>query len=348
MGSSFSLSFGKKTDNYIMRFDEIKRIEESFLDDGIPEQTYMITGIRGSGKTSLLTYIMKNFSLYDDWIVIDLNDEKDMLESLASELYENIKVKSLFVKKELSFSFNGITFKLEGETPIPSVETLIKRLLDRIKNKNKKVLITVDEVVNNEYMKIFVKTYQSLIRLDYPVFLLMTGLYDNINKLQDDKSLTFLYRAPKIYMNSLSLIQVSLFYKNILKISEEESIKLAKLTNGYAYAYQVLGYLVEKEENHKLTQTVLDNYKMYLSEMVYEKIYSELSKKEQEILNSFNTNEEIEIKTILKRINKDFSYFSVYRDRLIKKGIIESPTYGTIKFSLPLFNDFLKIKSNYF
>ena len=41
-------------------------------------------------------------------------------------------------------------------------------------------------------------------------------------------------------------------------------------------------------------------------------------------------------------MNEDSKYISVYRDRLIKKGVLMSKTYGMIEFALPRFYDFLK------
>lgn len=37
------------------------------------QQIYMITGVRGSGKTVMLTDISKHFRKDKDWIVIELN-----------------------------------------------------------------------------------------------------------------------------------------------------------------------------------------------------------------------------------------------------------------------------------
>lgn len=64
-------------------------------------------------------------------------------------------------------------------------------MLDVVKKKGKRVLLTIDEVDNSNQLKEFVQIYQSLIRLDYPLMLLMSGLYDNIFRLQNEKALTF-------------------------------------------------------------------------------------------------------------------------------------------------------------
>ncbi|MBQ7641736.1 MAG: ATP-binding protein [Acholeplasmatales bacterium] len=342
MSNPFILTFGKKPNQYISRPKAIQRIIESFTSTPSPEQIYMITGIRGSGKTVTMTAISKELQEHEDFIVVDLNSDKDLLEGLASELYQNSKINMIFTKKEFSFSFKGISFSIEGATPVLTVETLIKMMLEKIQKKNKKVLITIDEVTNNGYMKIFAKTFQALVRQDLPVYLIMTGLYENISKLQDDKTLTFLYRAPKIYLESLNISSIAFSYKNIFNISDEQALKMANLTNGYAYAYQVLGYLVY-ENNGIIDDMVINNFDQYLQEFVYDKLWFELSTVEKNIMKNFPEGE-ISTKDLISKIEMDNSYFSMYRDRLIKKGIIYSPSYGKVKIVLPRFYNYIKSK----
>lgn len=342
MENPFMISFGKQPESFIVRAKDSKTIIDDFLKEKASNQVYIITGLRGSGKTVLLSSITNEFIKLDDWIIIDLNSEKDLLEGLASELYQNTKVKSLFLKKEFSFSFKGISFSIEGERPILTVETLIKVMLDKIKSKNKKVLITIDEVISNKYMKDFVKTFQSLMRFDYPVYLLMTGLYENILDIQNEKTLTFLYRAPKIYLSALNISSIASSYKKIFNVDDDTAYKLADVTKGYAYAYQVLGYILYNKGNVELDDDFYSMYDQYLQEYVYEKVWSELSNQEQIILKSFGTNKKVKIEDILKRINKTNSYFSLYRQRLIKKGILIAPTYGYLQFTLPRFYEYIR------
>lgn len=205
-------------------------------------------------------------------------------------------------------------------------------------------MITIDELDNSKEMKSFIENYSLLLREGFGPRLLMTGLYENISQLQNDKSLTFLYRCPKIYLSSLSINSISLSYQDLLIINENEALKLAKLTKGYAYAYQVLGYLLFKEDKRELTKTVLSIFDQYLKEYVYDKIYSQLSEKEVELLLLFNDNGKQKISDLLKASNIKDKSFSVYRDRLIKKGILISSIRGTIEFALPRFYEFLKTK----
>lgn len=342
MTNPFTITFGQEPASYIIRGDDSSNIIRDLNEDTPLTHMYMITGPRGCGKTVLLGSIFKHFKSENNWVTILLNSSKDLLEGLASSLYDNPKARYLFLEKEFSFSFHGFSFSLKGKTPVLTIETLIEKMLDKIKAKNMRVLIAIDEVVSDSYMKIFAKTFQNLLVKDYPVFLLMTSLYDNISKLQDEKSLTFLYRAPKVYLSPLNYAAIANSYKSIFSIDDKTALDLTRLTKGYAYAYQVLGYLLFKSNKKNIDSQILSDFDQYLQEYVYEKMWSELSKNDQLILKAIGDNEIITIKEILKKTGMTNSYFSSYRKKLIKSGILISPGYGLLQFALPRFNEYIK------
>lgn len=195
---------------------------------------------------------------------------------------------------------------------------------------------------NNDYVKTFTQAFQLLIRKEYPIHLLMTGLYQNIYELQNDKDLTFLYRAPKISLEPLNIAAITNSYRELLNITKDEALLLAKETKGYAYAYQVLGYLVFERNDSKLDDNLYAKYDQYLEEYVYEKMYSELSSNDKKILKAFTSDGTNNVGDLLEKSNMKKNVFSVYRDRLIKRGIIEKPEYCKLSLKLPRFYEFLE------
>ena len=73
-------------------------------------------------------------------------------------------------------------------------------------------------------MRSFAHDFQSLLRENYPVFTLMTGLYENVNSLQNNKNITFLYRTPKIALGPLDLDLIKDEYQKIFNQEKEETI----------------------------------------------------------------------------------------------------------------------------
>ena len=303
MKNPFTLTFGEMPNNYIDRLVQSKEIIDAFENDS--SKSYMITGVRGAGKTVMLSYISEYFSNRSDWIVVELITENDMLDQLASKLYD----KSLFHKiidgKTFGFSFNGLSFSISGEKPITNVVTLIETLMNRINKKNKKVLVCIDEAVNNSYMKAFVQTFQLLIREKMPLYLIMTGLYQNIYDLQNNPSITFLYRSPRVTLEPLNIRAISMYYKEVFDIGEQEAKSLANLTKGYAYAYQVLGYLLWENKTTTINDKLMSKYDQYLQEYVYDKIWAELSDKDKLFLSSLSDEKETSFADIQNKTGMD-------------------------------------------
>ena len=338
----FTIAFGREPISLIKREKQLEEIKTSFLNDNPLTYAYVITGIRGSGKTVLLTSTCQEFSKMDDWIVVELNPDRNMLESFAAKLYENSHLKYKFLKKELSFSFQGLTFSIKGENPVYDVENLLEKMLKVLKKHNKKVLVAIDEVSNNKEVRTFIHPFQILNRGNLPIFLLMTGLFENVSRLENDKSLTFLYRAPKIDLDPLDLFLIKNSYMKELNVNEETAIELAKLTKGYAFGYQSLGYLAFNSGGI-INDDLLRKYDEYLKTFVYDKVWSELSNVDHKILEKLATNESGDVEYIYKELNMKKSTFSPYRDKLIKNGVIISKGWGFIDFALPRFREYIDI-----
>ena len=98
----------KTVDNpYTLQFSYVppKHIERAVISNEIIENftknipTYrgmFITGVRGSGKTVMLSDIRNKIVQKKDWITVDINPESDLLDSLARALYLIPELKALF------------------------------------------------------------------------------------------------------------------------------------------------------------------------------------------------------------------------------------------------------------
>ena len=106
------------------------------------------------------------------------------------------------------------------------------------------------------------------------------------------------------------MISISESYEKELKVSHSDAISLSKLTKGYAYAYQLLGYLIYESNKKELDSEILKEFDKYLREYVYEKIYYDLSYNEKIIINAVSANEEIRVSDILKIIKIKKENFS--------------------------------------
>lgn len=337
MNNPFTITFGKEPEILINRDYQLAEIEENFTSEHSPTNVYMLTGVRGSGKTVALGNIYNSFKNKKDWICVDLNSSGDILNELAATLYSIPSMHKLFVKAGIDLSLFGIGVSLNTDAQIHSISVAIERMLEEIKKQKKRVLICLDEATNTKEMKMFVSEFQILSRHNLPLYLIMTGLYQNIDALQNDDALTFLYRAPKINLNKLSTSAIVNSYSEIFKCSKEKSKEMAELTMGYPFAYQTLGYLCCKRNTIDLNK-IIPEFDQNLEDYVYQKIWTELTDNEREIVKAIAKGKTL-IKDIREYTKMTSNKLSVYRDRLNKKGIIDVSDYGKIKFSLPRFGE---------
>lgn len=343
MRNPYSLVFGKEPAEHISRLAQSSTVIDSFLGNSDDQQIYLITGIRGSGKTVFMTDMQKRFRSEEDWIVTELNPEKDLLTALAAKLSSENSLAAIFKTAKINLSFWGLGLEVSGAAPITDIEVAISRMLTTLRSHNKKLLITIDEVTSNQYIREFAAAFQILIRQDLPVYLLMTGLYENINKLQNEDSLTFLYRAPRINLEALNMTSIASNYSKNLNLDHETAMDMALCTKGYSFAFQVLGYLTW--ENSGDYKAVLPEFRQYLDEFVYDKIWSELSARDKKILDAISRVDSGKIEEIRALMGIETNEFNPYRKRLINRGLINGSERGYVKLVLPMFREYIRDNS---
>ena len=332
----FTLTFGKQPNEYISRYENTDTILSTFEAENPISQAYLIEGIRGSGKTVLMTSITNELNNDKDWIVIDLNSTQDLINDCAMRLVDSCQKIPDFFKQGFNISIAGFGIGVNGNGATQDSVSIIDNILSSLKKHKKKVIITIDEVMHDDNMRHFASQFQIFVRKDYPVFLLMTGLYDNIYAIQNDPALTFLLRTPKISLEPLSLHQITKQYADIFQIDEASAKNLAKITKGYAFAFQALGLLYFEHRDEMELDEILLKLDDMLDDFVYKKIWSSLSKQDREVVLAIKK-DETKVNEICKKTGMTSAVFSRYRDRLIKKGIITSSGHGYISLLLPRF-----------
>ena len=237
----FSLMYGKTPYSLIERRKQVDEIVETFNSNYPSTYSYLISGIRGSGKTVLLRNVNKILR-DDNWIVIDVNPQGDIISSISEKLYYEGNKCKLFSDLKLKVNLKFIEIEFEKNNIINSPELVFETLLEKANKNNKKVLISIDEVNDTKELKLFANFYQMLIGKNYDIFLLMTGLPQNVNSLINADATSFLSRTPKIIMEPLDLVDISTEYKRLLNVSEEVSIEMAKLliSKGADVNYQAI------------------------------------------------------------------------------------------------------------
>ena len=336
----YTLAFGYPPMELIERTAQAERIIDEFCRERPTNFINLVTGIRGSGKTVFITQIASRIAGKRNWIVVNLNAQRDLLNSLAAKLDSDRTLHSWFQKARISFQVPGVSIDIKGETQIADIEEALRRMLLSIKAHKKRVLITVDEAVNSNDMRVFASAYQIFLREQLPVFLLMTGLFRELYRLKNAPGMTFLERAPRTMLLPLNSNAIAENYAANLSLKKDAALRFAAMSKGYSFAFQVLGYFLW--ENAKDHNRAITDAQEYLFEFAYQKIWSETSAKDKQVLRAIANVPSGEVLQIRKQLNYTSNQFNPYRDRLLKSGIVYSPGTGILLFALPFFDVFIK------
>ena len=338
MNNPYTLVFGQPPMEIIARTPQVDSIISMFCSARPSNYINLVTGVRGSGKTVFITEVADRIKAEKDWIVVNLNPQRDLLTSLAAKLNSDAGLSRIFKDAQINLSFFGLGVGIKTSPQIVDIEEVLRQMFKSLDKHHKRVLITIDEITNAKEVRIFTSAFQIFLREKLPVFLLMSGLHKNIDSLKNAPGMTFLERAPRTTLSPLDQELIAHNYASTLKVKADKANRLAKLTKGYSFAFQILGYYSWDfpEDEERVRRSAQD----YLYEFAYNKIWSELSKKDREVIIAAaraGTDQVAEIRSLLQISTNQFN---PYRDRLIKAGVFSYNDYGHIEMALPFFDTY--------
>lgn len=338
MPNPYTLVFGQPPLEMVERTAQAQRIISEFCQEQPSNYLNLVMGIRGSGKTVFLTDVAEKIEEKGNWIVVNLNAQRDLLVSLAAKLDSSRTLHNIFRDAEINLQAFGIGVNIKGIPPVTDIEEALKRMLQSLGKQGKKVLVTIDEVTNSKEMRIFASSFQIFMRARLPIFLLMSGLYKNIDHLKNADGMTFLERAPRTFLTPLNSDVMAQKYMETLEIRQDQAQRLAAITKGYAFAFQTIGYFSWEYPDD--TEKAMENAKEYLYEFAYWKIWSELSGQDKKVALAISKVPTGEISEIRKILSWTSNQFNPYRRRLLDAGVITSPREGIVELALPWFGEF--------
>lgn len=336
----YSILFGKEPLRSISRDKQLRQVIDDFSAQNPLMQLYMITGVRGSGKTVFLSDAADFFKKQEDWIVVSISSDGDILEKIVSELASENALARIFQNASINLSFFGVGLEVSGSPKINNAEVALKKMLESLKHHGKRVLIAMDEVIRSKEIVAFASAFQLYIRDDLPVFLLMTGLYENIEELQNVKNLTFLYRAPRLDMEPLRIRPIEKDYMDTLGVNRDTAYAMARETMGYPYAFQLVGYFTWRNRCEYSDQ-VRKEWISRLNDYAYEIIWSRLSEKDRFVAYGIAKAETHKVSEVREVLNITQNELNPYRKRLLKRGLISGDKWGEIRFTLPYFENYV-------
>ncbi len=326
----FTLTYGALPKTYLS--DEtctVDQIVSAFASSNPMTHSCIITGPRGSGKTALMHAVAETLQKSKDWVVIDLNSSTPLVNDLSARLIdEATSGTGIFTLLYLALlSYAGLGFSDDAGRINFASEQLTRR--------KQNILITIDEAKADANMAEFASRFQMLVRHGINVFVIITGLYEDIYKIDED-SIPLSLRAGKMFLKPLKIDKIKDVYKETFAISDDEALKMAKLTKGYPFAFQAWGALYWEYRDSNTFDEIADVFDGTLEDYAYNAVWSELSESERLVIRAFPDDDaRVSIDELCANIPVPREEVIKSASRLTAKFICTEPEKGYIALALP-------------
>jgi hypothetical protein len=349
----FNPRFGLRPELFLGRRTAVDTILAAQEAHNSPYRTTFVTGIRGSGKTSLLSDVAMEFEKRGE-VVVSVAETEDMLAAILDQLIlkcgpHGKKVNGISASA-LGFSF-GVTLSDDAQTH--SFRGALGKTLTALKKHRVSPVILIDEASGGTSgMREFASTYQLLAREGLDMLVVIAGLPKAVSKVLSDNTLTFLYRAGRIKLEPLPMEEIldsylKEFSKKDPKVAFELVKTLAGQTCGFPYLYQLIGYYVMELAVDRIDENVAVNAMKISKELFFENVLDILLKDTTEKERAFlfamlEGGPDSRFGDIAERMGVSKGYAVKYRQRLIDAMLVESAGYGKLRFAPPLFAEYLE------
>lgn len=361
----FQPTFGNRPEQLIGRDGVIEQFMEGLTEPvGSRNRCTLFLGQRGMGKTALLLELGDRASKAG-YVVARVTAHEGMPQAIIEQFQLNGSQYFKDDKRKLSgvtagvlgFSF-GLTFSEAAERQY-GFRSKMSLLCDKLAEKDKGALILVDEVRTSAAMREVAAAYQELVGDRKNIAIAMAGLPHAVSSVLNDSVLTFLNRATKVELGTISINLIRAYYERSFKsvginVADEILDRAALSTRGFPYLMQLIGYYVIQytPENGTVTDTIMDKAeKAALRDMednVFKPIMAPLSDNDKVFLKALaRCGGTVTTAKLRAMLGKKGPAIQPYRKRLIEAGVIEAPRRGELVFAVPYLSEYLlKIRDN--
>ena len=355
----FQPTFGNRPEQFIGRDGVIEQFMTGLKEPvGSRNRCTLFLGQRGMGKTALLLELGDRASKAG-YVVARVTAH----EGMPSAIIEQIQLNgSSYFKDEkrkitgvsagaLGFSF-GLTFSEATERQY-GFRAKMSLLCDKLAEKGKGALILIDEVRTSAAMREVAASYQELVGDRKNIAIAMAGLPHAVSTVLNDSVLTFLNRASKVELGTISTNIIRAYYERAFKsvgigVSDMLLDRAALSTRGFPYLMQLIGYYVIQytPEGDSVTDVIMNkSEKAAMADMednVFKPILAPLSDNDKVFLKALarckGTGTTAKLQELL---GENGPAIQPYRKRLIDAGVIEAPRRGELVFAVPYLADYL-------
>ena len=341
---------------------------------GYPRQPIIYYGLRGVGKTVLLTalreYAIKEGVLTFHFEIQEkvslINDIILSANQTLSKISKVEKIKNIFkaAKNSLqSFTLayttgeNSISVEMNKKLSEMMLQSnLVELLLNlgRLAKESKNTIIYfIDEIqyAKQNELEVLITVQHRINQERLPITIIVAGLPKIVVNMTESK--TYAERMfAFVEISSLEYKDAKNTIVNPGKLFDitytEEALKeIYKITEGYPYFIQQFCYLISKNYKEIDLNIVNEMKTVFFKELdksFFKVRFDKCTPKEKEFMFAMVSCGELPctVANIAHIMNKELKSISPIRARLINKGLIYATRHGEIDFTVPKFDEFLK------
>lgn len=344
------------------------------LMNGYPRQPIIYYGLRGVGKTVLLT-ALKEYAIKEGVLAFhfEIQEKVSLINDIIlsanqtlSKISKVEKIKNIFEVAKNSLQSFTLTYTT-GENSI-SVEmnkklsemmlqsNLVELLLNlgRLAKESKNTIIYfIDEIqyAKQNELEALITAQHRINQERLPITIIAAGLPKILVNMTESKTY-----AERMF----AFVEISsLEYKDAknaivnpgkpfdITYTEEALKEIYQITEGYPYFIQQFCYLISKKYKDIDLNIVNEMKSIFFKELdksFFKVRFDKCTPREKEFMFAMANCGELPctVANVAHILNKNLKSISPIRARLINKGLIYATRYGEIDFTVPKFDEFLK------
>lgn len=147
---------------------------------------FILSNLESNTSNLMLEIANEIVSTNNNWIHVHIDSSN--ISHIMEQIYFSLS------------KFNRFAFQrfFTKSSKIQSYEYDVSKTLHTLTQNNHKILVTIVGIETNPSICEFMGAFQIWLRENISIYLLSTGTYENIMQLQDEPTLGFLYRSPKL------------------------------------------------------------------------------------------------------------------------------------------------------
>ena len=233
-------------------------------------------------------------------------------------------------------------------------------MLGSVAKSSKGLFIAIDEVQDApiDDMRVIASAVQLLIGEKVDIALAFAGSPAGVMDLTNSKALTFSCRALPEDLAPINQVEVALsmgdsFIATGLTIEDDLLSRAAKVTKGYAYLVQLVGYSIWQRANlHRAKSAIMSERDVIegitlaearFHDVVHEPAISVLGLNDiKYLLAMCEDKQQFKSSEIAKRMGKKTNEVSSIRAKLLQREVIQAPQRGYVQFAVPDLDTYLR------